>query len=154
LTEREQVKVDEELKRKRAELIGEVEDLTARLQVINGQVAAIDQVITIYDPAYASQGSAPTKPQRPKVSQQLPPEFARINKSEASLEALRDAGRPISTADCASAVAERYGLPGNGPAMSLFVTHVSAALNVLSKRNRVRRVGTVDGRKHLWEIAA
>lgn len=148
------MKVDDELKRKRAELIGEVEELAARIQAINGQVAAIDQVIAIYDPAYVSQGSAPTKPRRPKVSQQLPPEFARINKSEASLETLHDAGRPLSTADCASAVAERYGLPGSGPAMSLFVTHVSAALNVLSKRNRVRRVGTLDGRKRLWEIAA
>lgn len=75
-------------------------------------------------------------------------------KREAALEALRDAARPLSTADCASAVAERHGLSADGPSMSLFVTHVSAALNVLSKRNRVRRVGTVDGRKHLWEIAA
>jgi DNA-binding FrmR family transcriptional regulator len=43
------VRVDEELKQKRAELLGEIEELTARIRVIDGQVSAIDQVIAIYD---------------------------------------------------------------------------------------------------------
>ncbi|MXQ14197.1 hypothetical protein [Microvirga makkahensis] len=80
---------EEELKRKRAELLGEVDELVLRIVTIRKQVAAIDQVIAIYDPA------------RPR-----------------------------------------------------FVTHVSAGLNSLVKRKRVRQVGAVDGRKNLWEIAA
>lgn len=90
------MKVDEELKRKRAELIGEVEELTARIQAINGQVSAIDQVIEIYDPAYAPLGTAAPKPPRPRAAKQLPPEFARINKNEAILEVLREAERPVN----------------------------------------------------------
>jgi hypothetical protein len=42
----------------------------------------------------------------------------------------------------------------NGPALPLFVTHASAALNFLMTRGRVRQAGTIDGRKHLWEVAA
>jgi hypothetical protein len=38
--------------------------------------------------------------------------------------------------------------------MPRFLTQVSAALIALTKRGRVRQAGTVDGRKHLWEIAA
>lgn len=148
------MKVDEELKQKRAELIGEIEELTTRIHTINGQVAAIDQVIAIYDPAYAPQGSAPAKPQRPKVSQQLPPELARINKNEAILEVLREAERPLSTADCTTRIAERNGADADDPSMPRFLTQVSAALIALTKRGRVHQAGTIDGRKHLWEIAA
>jgi hypothetical protein len=52
------VRVDEELKRKRAELLGEAERLSARIEAIHVQVSAIDQVIAIYDLAYAPQRSA------------------------------------------------------------------------------------------------
>jgi hypothetical protein len=150
--EQEQVRVDEELKRKRAELLGEVEELTTRIQAINGQVSAIDQVIAIYDPNYASQGAA--KPQRPRAAQQLPPEFARINKNEAILEVLHEAERPLSTADCTPRIAERNGADAEDLSMPRFLTQVSATLIALTKRGRVRQVGTIDGRKHLWEIAA
>ncbi len=148
------MRVGEELKRKRAELLGEAAELAARIEAINVQVSAIDQVIALYDPAYALERSAAAKRRRAKDSKQLPPELARINKSDAILEALREASRPLSTADCTCVVAERHGVSSNDPSMPLFVTHVSAALNSLMKRNRVRQAGTVDGRKHLWEIAA
>ena len=148
------MRVDEELKRKRAELLGEAEGLAARIEAINAQVSAIDQVIAIYDPAYALERSAAARPRRAKDTRPLPPELGRINKSEAILEVLREASRPLSTADCTCKIAERHGVAANDPALPLFVTHVSAALNSLMKRSRVRQAGTVDGRKHLWEIAA
>lgn len=148
------MKVDEELKRKRAELLGEVEELTARIRVINGHVLAIDQVIAIYDPAYEAQRPAAPKPPRPRVAKQLPPEFSKINKNEAVLEVLREAERPLSTADCATRIAERNGADADDPSMPRFLTQVSATLIALTKRGRVRQAGTIDGRKHLWEIAA
>jgi hypothetical protein len=58
------VRVDEELKRKRAELLGEAERLAARLEAINGQVSAIDHVIAIYDPTYVPARSAAEKRRR------------------------------------------------------------------------------------------
>lgn len=148
------MRVDEELKRKRAELLDEVEELKAKIQAIDGQVSAIDQVIAIYDPAYAPQGSAATKPQRPRAPKQLPPEFARINKNEAILEVLREAEHPLSTADCTFRIVERNGADADDPSMPRFLTQVSATLIALTKRGRVRQAGTIDSRKHLWEIAA
>jgi hypothetical protein len=46
------VRVEEELRRKREELLSEVEDLALRIETIQKQVFAIDQVIAIYDPAH------------------------------------------------------------------------------------------------------
>jgi hypothetical protein len=46
------VSVEEELKRKRAELLGAVDELVLRIETIKRQVSAIDQVIAIYDPAH------------------------------------------------------------------------------------------------------
>jgi hypothetical protein len=46
------VGIAEELKRKRTELIGDMEQLALRIETIKRQVAAIDQVIAIYDPAH------------------------------------------------------------------------------------------------------
>ncbi|MXQ14845.1 hypothetical protein [Microvirga makkahensis] len=47
------MRVEEELKRKRAELLGEAKELALRIEVIKKQVSAIDQVVAIYDPAHA-----------------------------------------------------------------------------------------------------
>jgi hypothetical protein len=55
-------------------------------------------------------------------------------------------------ADCTSLIAAKHGVAADDLALARFVTHVSAGLNSLVKRKRVRQVGTVDGRKHFWEI--
>jgi hypothetical protein len=101
------VRVEEELKRKRAELLGEIEELTARIKTVNVQVSVIDQVIAIYDPAYAPERSAAAKPRRAKDARQLPRELARLKKGEAIFEVLREAGRPLSTSDCTCMIAEK-----------------------------------------------
>ncbi|MBO1909239.1 hypothetical protein KHP60_24030 [Microvirga sp. 3-52] len=44
--------IAEELIRKRTELIGDMEQLALRIETIKKQVAAMDQVIAIYDPAH------------------------------------------------------------------------------------------------------
>jgi hypothetical protein len=147
------MRVEDELKCKRAELLAEVDALTLRIETITVQVSAIDRVIAIYDPAYAPKRSA-AKPRRTKNTRQLPPALDRINKNEAILAVLREAGQPLSTADCTCMIAEMHGVAANDPSLPLLVTYVSAALNSLMKRSRVRQAGTIDGRKHLWEIAA
>lgn len=83
----------------------------------------------------------------------LPIKSEQLNKTMAILEVLREAGEPLSSADCASRPAGKNGVAADDPALPHLVTHVSAGLNSLLKRNRVRQVGTVDGRKHLWEKA-
>jgi hypothetical protein len=60
------VRIEEELKRKPADLIVEVEQLTLRIKTVKKQVSAIDQVIAIYDPAH--QASSAVKPNRKQAS--------------------------------------------------------------------------------------
>lgn len=50
-------------------------------------------------------------------------------------------------------IVERHGLSGDNPALSGFVQNVSASLNHLEKRGRVRRAG-MEERKQLWTVAA
>ena len=146
--------IEEELKRKRAELLGEVDELVLRIETIKRQVSAIDQVIAIYDPAHAQNPTLRMGYKQARQAIPLPPELKRLNKTEAILEALREAGEPLSSADCTNRIAAKHGVAPDDPALPRFVTHISAGLNSLAKRNRVRQVGTVDGRKNLWEIAA
>ena len=146
--------IEGELKRKRAELLGEVEELVLRIETIKKQVSAIDQVIAIYDPAHAQHLSSRMGHKQSRQAIPIPPALKRLNKTEAILEALREAGEPLSSADCTNRIAAKHRVAPDDPGLPRFVTHVSAGLNSLVKRKRVRQVGTVNGRKNLWEIAA
>lgn len=141
-----------ELGRKKADLEGEIGELAARIQILKGQVAAIDQVIAIYDPSAPLAKEPRRRPEGRAAA--LPPALASINKTEAILETLREAGQPLSSKACATMIGERHDLPSDDPCLPRFAQHVSASLNGLMKRGRVRQAGTVDGRQHLWEIAA
>ncbi|MBJ6125386.1 hypothetical protein [Microvirga splendida] len=102
--------VEEELKGKRAELLGEVDELVLKIETIKKQVSAIDQVIAIYDPAHVRN---PTSRMGHKQSRQaipLPTELKHLNKTQAILEALREAGEPLSSAECTSRMPPSTGL--------------------------------------------
>lgn len=146
--------VGEELKRKSAELLGEVEALVLRVETIKKQVSAIDQVIAIYDPAHVESPTSRLEYKQSRQAIPIPPELKRLNNTEAILEALREAGEPLSSADCTIRIAGKHGIAADDPAPPRFVTLISAGLNSLVKRKRVRQVGRVDGRKNLWEIAS
>ncbi|MBS3652265.1 hypothetical protein KEU06_27100 [Pseudaminobacter sp. 19-2017] len=135
------MRVEEELKRKRAELLGDVEELAIRIETIKEQVSAIDQVIAIYDPAHTT--PSPTTAARKRSSQAipLPIELEQLSKTAAILEVLREAGEPLSSTDCTSRIAVKHGVAPDNPAHPRFATHVSAGLNSLMKGKRVRQVG-------------
>lgn len=145
--------IEEELKRKRTELLGEVEQLALKIETIKKQVAAIDQVIAIYDPAYKASLAARTNRKLARQEVPLPAALVELNKTAAILDVLREAGEPLSSADCTSRIAAKHGVEADDPALLRFVTHISAGLSSLVKRKRVRQVGTIDGHKKLWEIA-
>lgn len=142
-----------EHERKRVELLDEVEDLTARLAGLKEQVSASDKVIAIYDPAYTPEAPTAPKRNRKKTRPALPPELEDMDKSAAVLEALREAGRPITSTDCSAMIVAKIGIAEDAPGLSRFTEHVSATLNNLMKRNRVRAAG-INGNRRLWEIAA
>jgi hypothetical protein len=133
--ERDNGSVEEELKRKRAEPLGEVEGLVRRIETIKKQVSAIDQVIAIHDPAHAQ--NPPSKMGHKQSGQAIPipPELKRLNKTQPIREALREAGEPLSSADGTSRIAAKHGVAADDPALPRFVTHVSAGLNSPVKRS-------------------
>lgn len=144
---------EEDLKARRAGILADIEELRARVATLEGVLSSFDGVIAFYDPTAAASAPSPSpKPKRTALP--LPPQLQRINKTDAVFEALREAGRPITTAECAEAIGTRLGVPGDHPALPRFSSHVSATLNGLAKRDRVRQVRSADGAKRLWEVAA
>jgi hypothetical protein len=146
------VGIEEELKRKRTELIGDMEQLMLRIETIKKQVIAIDQVIAIYDPAHTASAVTRTSRKLPRQEAPLPDVLVQMNKAAAILEVLREAGGPLSSSECTNRIVEKHGIALEDPALSRFVTHISAGLSSLAKRKRVRQVGTLDGHRNLWEI--
>lgn len=142
----------EELKGKRTAIEAEVLEAEARIKVLREDMAAIDRVIRIYDP---SQVPVMPRPKRTRAaSTALPEALARVNKTAEILAVLREAGRPLSTAECINIIADRHHVELDHATHDKFTTHVSASLSSLVKRGRVRHAGTTEGNKRLWEIAA
>ena len=84
--------------------------LLAELDTLRGQVLAFDRVIAVYDPSY-DPTSQQTRPRKARQSNPHAQTLAAIgNKRQALLEALRDAGRPLSTIECAEKVGEQHGI--------------------------------------------
>lgn len=77
-----------------------------------------------------------------------------INKRQAVLEVLREAGEPISVTDCATKFASKFGIPSEPQNLSDIAHRLSAVLTKLTIARRVRQSSQFDGRKILWEVAA
>jgi hypothetical protein len=77
-----------------------------------------------------------------------------INKRQAVLEVLREAGEPISVTDCATKFASKLGIPSEPQNLSGIAHRLSAVLTQLTTARRVRQSGQFDGPKVLWEVAA
>lgn len=77
-----------------------------------------------------------------------------VNKRQTVLEVLREAGEPISVADCAAKFAFKLGIPSEPANLSEIAHRLSAVLTQLTTAGRVRQSGQFDGRKVLWEVAA
>lgn len=142
---------EDELKTRRASIAAEIEALRGKVVALEGVLAAYDAVLIHCDPDAVP--AAVTSQPRRRTPMPLPPELQRLNKTEAVLEALREAGRPISTAECVSAIAARLGVAPSHEGLRRFLSHVSATLGALVRRERVRQATAVDGRTLLWEVA-
>lgn len=79
-------------------------------------MGALDRVILSYEPDY--QASALTGPEHGGRSRKVKPlsfevkaAMSGVNKRQAVFEVLREAGEPISVADCAAKFASKLGIP-------------------------------------------
>ncbi|MBB4956047.1 hypothetical protein H4S14_004091 [Agrobacterium vitis] len=145
--------IADELKTKRAEIGERIEVIRKEIAQLERQQAALDAVIAIYEPDYAA--SAPRSCRAGRKANPngvLAEVFNGIDRRSFVLRTLREAGRPITTSDCAVALAKEVGLPADDARLGQIGNKVSQVLDQLAKANRVRRAGKVDGHRHLWEI--
>lgn len=146
--------VVDELKRKSAEIDVEINDLRERISTLEQQRAAFDVVIRTYQPGYVA-ATTPSVARHRKGggADGISDLFKDFDRRSFTLRTLRQAGRPITTGECALAFAREVGLEQHDPRMGKIGNRFSQVLDQLAKSNRVRRAGKVDGMRHLWEIA-
>jgi hypothetical protein len=112
-------------------------------------------VIQAYEPEYSPAGThrAATRRKRQGVDE-VSELLKDINRRGFVLRTLREAGRPIATAECAQAFARENGLAEDDARLGQVANRFSHTLDQLAKANRVRRAGKADGYRYLWEVAA
>lgn len=151
--------VSDELKQKRLELESRLLEIAKEQIELQKLVTALDLVIGTFDPDYQVAPTAgPARIARPRGSGGLSAEakaaIGGVNKRQTVLEVLREAGEPITTADCASKFAAKLGIACEERDMAQIAHRLSAVLTQLTNAGRVRQSGLFEGRKHLWAVAA
>jgi hypothetical protein len=147
--------VADELKRKRAEIGIKIAELRGQIVPLERQQAASDVVIQAYEPEYSPAGTPrpATRRKRQGVDEVL--ELLKdIDRRGFVLRTLREAGHPITTAECAQAFARETGLADDDARLGQIGNRFSQTLDQLARANRVRRAGKADGYRYLWEVAA
>jgi hypothetical protein len=148
------VHVVDELKQKSAQISAEIDDLRKRISTLEQQQAAFYVVIQTYDPEYAAAASRPVARRRKgDGTDGISALFKDIDRRSFTLRTLRQAGRPITTGECALAFAREVGLEQDDIRLGKIGNRFSQVLDQLAKANRVRRTGMADGHRHLWEVA-
>ncbi|WP_294646462.1 hypothetical protein [uncultured Aureimonas sp.] len=149
--------VAQDLKWKRAKIEERIGELTAQIAEARETVAALDRVLSLYDPAWADGRPGTQHRASRKAKSEATAELDRIiggtNKRRMTLEILRTAGRPLSTHECAAAFAARHELPADHPGVPTITNRLSSTLNILEKQGLVRHAETDDPRRRNWEIA-
>lgn len=148
-----------ELKQKRAALIDRLQQLEREQVDIQELMRALERVILSYEPDFQASpqpgSGSGDRPRKAKPSSsELKAAINGINKRQAVLEVLREAGEPISVTDCAVKFAAKIGIPSEPANLSDIAHRPSAVLTQLTTAGRVRQSGQFDGRKVLWEVAA
>jgi predicted transcriptional regulator with HTH domain len=148
-----------ELKQKRTALTDRLQQLERDRADIQELMRALDRVILSYEPDYQVPTLArPELSDRSRKVKQSSSEvkaaMGGVNKRQAVLEVLREAGEPISVADCAVKFAAKLGIPSEPANLSDIAHRLSAVLTQLTAAGRVRHSGKFNGRKVLWEVAA
>ncbi|MDO1585627.1 hypothetical protein [Rhizobium oryzicola] len=148
-----------ELKQKRAALTERLQQLERERVDIQELIGALERVILSYEHAYQASALPETERRHrsrkvKQSSSEVKAAMSGVNKRQAVLEVLREAGEPISVTDCAARFAAKIGIASEPANLSDIAHRLSADLTQLTTAGRVRQSGQFDGRKVLWEVAA
>jgi hypothetical protein len=130
-----------------------------RREIVNleDQSAAFVKVIKVYDPEFTLTTAASTRPRstpRGTASSRVTELLRGKNNRHVVLDILRRSDRPTSSAEIARQFATDIKLGEEAERLeTALASRFSATLDGLQKQGLARHAGTVDGRRHLWEIS-
>jgi hypothetical protein len=115
------------------------------------------KVIRVYDPEFILGSAAPRRQRsapRGTASSRVTELLKGKNNRHLVLDILRRADRPTSSSEIARQFATDVELGEEAERLeTALASRFSATLDGLQKQGLVKHAGTVDGRRHLWEIS-
>lgn len=151
------VEIVDGLKAKLVEIDDRIDLLRREIGDLEDQRDAFLKVIRVYDPEFTLGNAVPRKPrsaQRGTASSRVTELLKGKNNRHVVLDILRRAERPTSSSEIARQFAADAELGVEAERLeTALASRFSATLDGLQKQGLVKHAGTVDGRRHLWEIS-
>lgn len=151
------MKIVDGLKAKLVEIDTKIDLLRREIADLKDRSDAFVKVIRVYDPEYTLGSAAPRKPcstPRGTASSRVTELLKGKNNRHVVLEILRRSDRPTTSAEIAKQFATDVELGEEAERLETALSsRFSATLDGLQKQGLVKHAGTVDGRRHLWEIS-
>ncbi len=145
------------LKAKLVEIDTQIELLHRQISTLEDQRVAFVKVIKVYDPEFTLATVASTRPrstERGSASSRVTELLKGKNNRHVVLDILRRADGPTTSSKIAKQFAIDIKLEEEAERLdTALASRFSATLDGLQKQGLVRHAGTVDGRRHLWEIS-
>lgn len=150
------VDVVSELKEKLVEIDAQIERLRREIDALDDQRAAFETVIKVYDPEFRM-AVAPLKRRHGSSKETAGSRVTEIlkgkNNRHVVLDILRRSEKPATSVEVARLFSKDAELGEEAEGLeTALASRFSATLDGLQKQGLVKHAGTVDGRKHLWEI--
>lgn len=151
------VKIVDELKAKLVEIDAQIELLHRQIGALADQKEAFEKVIKVYAPEFKTAGATSKRPRstaRGTASSRVTELLRGKNNRHVVLDILRRSDRPTSSSEIARQFATDVELGEETDRLeTALASRFSATLDGLQKQGLVKHAGTVDGRRHLWEIS-
>jgi len=151
------VEIVDGLKSKLVEIDTQLDLLRRQIGTLEDQRAAFVKVIRVYDPVFTLANAAPRKPRsapRGTASNRVTELLKGKNNRHVVLDIMRRSDRPTSSSEIARQFATDSELGQEAERLeTALASRFSVTLDGLQKQGLVKRAGTVDGRRHLWEIS-
>jgi hypothetical protein len=134
------------LRRKRAMLMGEIEQGERELAKLREQLAAVDATLRLFHPDADPEHITPIRPFNIRNIW-----FRRGEQTRLTLEALREAGKPLPLPSIAEYVMRAKGMPPEDKEVWVRGRdHVRIALQRLAERGQVRKI--IEEPEVWWEL--
>lgn len=151
------VEIVDGLKAKLVEIDTKIDLLRREIGDLEDQKDAFVKVITVYDPEFTLVDAAPRRQrssQRGAASARVTELLKGRNNRHIVPDILRRSDRPTSSSEIAKQFAADLELGEEAEQLeTALASRFSATLDGLQKQGLVKHAGTVDGRRHLWEIS-